>query len=126
MSTSYYRLKPPVTHIRVEDKTPGHTKLVIWVNHGLSGTLVLQTEEVRDFLRILVLYEDDSGCPLRTHWGGPERGTIVTINDNTLPDEAVVISQYGELLTVSEVKVRDGAKRKDGFPTELFGYEDLC
>jgi len=72
---------------------------------------------------IFALYEEDDRCPLRTHWGGPGCGAVVTVHDSELPDEAVVISEYGDLLTVGEVKARQGARRKDGWPTELFGYE---
>ena len=123
MSTSYYRLAPPTTHIRVEE-TPGHARLTLFINHAMSGTLIVRQDEMKETVRLFQLYEDDDQCPLRTHWGGKDRGTVVTVNDETLPEEAVVISEYGELLTVAQVKARDGAKRADGFPTELFGYED--
>ena len=122
MSTSYYRLKPPVTHLRLE-KGEGHDRLRVWVNHALAGVLTLRKEETHSMLDCFTLYEDDFCCPLRTRWGGADRGAIVTEND-TLPDEAVVISEYGQLLTVAEVKARDGATRKDGMPTELFGCEE--
>ena len=49
---------------------------------------------------------------------------MVTINDKHLADEATVISEYGDLLTVAQVKARDGVERSDGWPTELFGYEE--
>lgn len=123
MSTSYYRLPPPITHLRVEDVNPTHTRLSVWIDHGLSGTLVIPTTAFRDVLRLFTKYEDDFHCPLRTHWGGGERKSIVTVNDPDLPDEAIVISEYGELLTVAQVKARDGIGRSDGMPTELFGYE---
>lgn len=74
-------------------------------------------------MAFLTKYEDDGDCPMRTHWGGSEVGSIVTENENNLPDEMIVISEYGDLLTVREVRARQGAKRKDGAPTELFGYE---
>jgi len=73
MSTSYYRLKPPITHLRLED-TGGHNRLSIWVDHGLAGTLVLPKEATRDVIQCFTLYEDDFECPLRTHRGGKERG----------------------------------------------------
>ena len=122
MSTSYYRLKPPITHLTLKAES-GHDRLKIWVNHGLVGELVLANRETRAFLDCFTLYEADNECPLRSYWGGPERGTVVYANEDNLPDGMMVISQYGELLTVAQVKARNGAKRKDGFPTELFGYE---
>ena len=76
--------------------------------------------------RIAILFanhEEDNECPLRTHWGGKERGAVVDVNDPTIPDEATVISEYGDVLTVAQVKARDGQHRADGYPTELFGYE---
>ena len=122
MSTNYYRLSPPVTHLRLEDKG-GHDRISIWVNHGLAGSLIVSKRETRGIIRIFTCYESNDKCPLYTYWGGAERGVVVTVNDETVPDEAVVISEYGELLTVAEVKRRDGAKCNDGMPTELFGYE---
>lgn len=123
MSTSYYRLKQPITHLRIED-AGGHDKIKIWVDHGLAGSLTVAKRDTKEFVRLFVLYEEDNECPLRTHWGGKERGAVVTVNDDTLADESVVVSEYGELLTVADVKKRDGARREDGFPTELFGYEE--
>lgn len=122
MSTSYYRLKPPVTYLRIEDQG-SHNKISVWVSHGLSGALVVSKRETHAIVDMFTLHEKDSQCPLRTHWAGASRGTVVTINDDTLADEICVVSEYGELLTVGEVKARDGAKRSDGMPTELFGYE---
>jgi len=122
MSTSYYRLKPPVTHLRLEEGD-GHDRLTIWVNHANAGTLTLRKEEMREMLDCFILHEADNECPLRSYWGGADRGAVVYANENDLPDEMMVISEYGELLTVAQVKARDGAHRKDGWPTELFGYE---
>ena len=122
MSTSYYRLAPPVTHIRIEERGE-HCEVYLWLNHANVGSITVRNDEKKELIRLFTLYEDDSHCPLRTHWGGKERGAIVTINDETISNQAVVISEYGELLTVEQVKNRDGAKRSDGLPTELFGYE---
>ena len=122
MSTSYYRLKKPITHLRLTE-SPGHDRLTIWVNHAMSGTLTLANRETQEFLRLFAQYQEDARCPLRTYWGGSDRGSVVTVNDDTLPDEMCVISEYGQLLTVAEVKARAGTKRSDGMPTELFGYE---
>lgn len=122
MSTSYYRLAKPVTHLNIR-KTPSHYHVGVFINHALAGELCVRAEEATSLFRLFQLYEEDNVCPLRTWWGGPDKGAIVEINDKTLPDEAIVISEYGEPLTVGEVKARKGARRKDGMPTELFGYE---
>ena len=126
MSTSYYRLRAPITSLRVEEKDLTHIRIRIWISHEFSGELVLADHaEVSSIILMFALYEDDDKCPLRAHWGGKDRGAIVTVNDDTLADSECVISEYGELLTVGEVKARDGAKRSDGAPTELFGYEKV-
>jgi len=122
MSTSYYRLKPPITYLRLEEGH-GHDKLTLWVNHANVGTITLRKEEVRGVISCFTLYEEDNECPLRSYWGGSERGSAVYANENDLPDDMLVISEYGELLTVAQVKARHGAKRKDKMPTELFSYE---
>ena len=123
MSTSYYRLRQPITYLRLEPG-PGHDRLNVWVSHGLAATFVIRPGDTPDILRMFAVMEEaDNECPLRTYWGGDEKGTVVVVNDGTLPDEAQVISERSELLTVAEVKSRAGAKRADGTPTELFGYE---
>src|SRR5262245_8558204 len=121
MSTSYYRLRHPVTYLRAEE-SGAHVHLSVWVAHGLAGVLVMSPKELKAVVQFFVDYEDDDKCPLRTHWSGSV-GSVVTVNDKTLPDEACVVSEYGDLLTVGEVKGRSGARRADGMPTELFGYE---
>jgi hypothetical protein len=123
MSTSYYHLSTPVTSVRPEIMG-GHTHMGIWVNHAKAGTLILRNEEWIGFLRLLTNEEfDDSKAPMRTHWGGAEVGSIVTENENDLMDETQLVSEYGELLTVAEIRAFSGEKRADGLPTELFGHE---
>lgn len=122
MSTSYYRIQPPVTHLSVEDAGQ-YDKLTMITDHE-AITLLVDKGYTKTLVRQFALYERDVNCPLRTHWGGSERGTIVTVNDASLPDDTWVISSYGDLLTVGAVKARAGARRKDGLPTELMGYEE--
>ena len=119
MSTEYYKLRKPFTHLEL-DSTGGHGRLKVWIEHGLSGMLTIPNRHLADVL--LPLFVEHPPV-LRTHWGG-KKGAIVTVEDRTLSDETVVLSEYGELLTVAKVKARAGATRKDGMPTELFGYED--
>lgn len=124
MSTSYYRLRPPVTHLMItENQGKGHDVLSIWINRDFAGWIEVDTKTISQLLNIFFLYKEDNECPLRTHWGGSVRGTVVTINDDTLPGGELLMSEYGELITVAEVKARDGIKRTDGLPTELVGYE---
>lgn len=120
MSTSYYGLAEPITHLRIESSNQEHTRLGVWVYGGHAGTLTVPTQELKYFL---MLFYNDRNCLLRTHWGGKDRGAVVTVIHD-VPDETIVISERGQLLTVGQVKARDGAKRSDGMPTELFGHEE--
>ena len=124
MSTHYYRLKQPLTsiHIQTHD-SPQHKYVDIWVNHGLAGTLTIPKDLISHFL--FCLYDRDDEV-VYTSWGGKEKGTQVNfIGDSRyLPDDMTLISEYGEVFTLKEIKARQGAKRTDGMPTELFGYEE--
>jgi hypothetical protein len=122
MSTSYYLLIEPFTCLRLNEG-PVYDRLTVFEGGKNCGTLIMSNGVGRRLARCFREYDHDSICPLRTHWGGKDRGTVVTVNDASLPDDATVISEYGEVLTVKEVKARDGAKRTDGMPTELFGYD---
>ena len=119
MSTYYYRLQKPITSLRLE-KGKGHDKLWVWVNNALSGKLILRNDETKSMISLFA----SGDSVLSTHWGGENNGTVVTVLETNLLEGEVVISEYGELLTVREVKRREGAKRQDGMPTELFGYEE--
>ena len=121
MSTSYYRLKPPITSLQLQ--CGGHDRLRIFVNHASVGELMLRPEETPGVLGLFALKEPDNECPMRSYWGGDDTGTVVFANEDDLPDYMQVISSYGELLTVAQVKACHGARRKDNMPTELFGYE---
>lgn len=122
MSTSYYRLSDPFTSIRLEEGV-GHDRLTVWEQGANCGTLTFSRGMGKRIARLFAIHEEDNECPLRTHWGGKERGAIVTVNDPEIADSCTVISEYGDVLTVAQVKARDGQHRKDGMPTELFGYE---
>jgi hypothetical protein len=120
MSTDYYGLCEPVTYLKLETGQ-GHDKLKVWINHALAGELTLANRETKQFIKLFAQYSD---CLMHTHWGGNECGAVVSEHDEDLIDEMCVISEYGELLTVRQVRARDGAKRSDGLPTELMGYEE--
>lgn len=121
MSTSYYRLREPFTSIRIEVGN-GHDRVTLWTRHGNAGTLTVDRGDGKRIALILVKYGGDNECPMRTHWGGTS-GSVVTENQNNLPNEMTLVSEYGEVLSVADVRKRSGATRKDGMPTELFGYE---
>ena len=39
--------------IKIESENPAHSQILVWVNGGLSGKLVLRREEVEDMIRLL-------------------------------------------------------------------------
>lgn len=111
MSGCYYRLKPPVTSLRLKTG-PGHDRLSVWVNHGLAGELVLPKTTARDVVLCFAERElDESRCPLRTTWDGND--PVVMVNVPRLDDDTMLVSEYGDLLTVAQVKARHRAKRKE-------------
>ena len=122
MSTSYCVPIEGVTNLRLTEG-PVHDRLAIWIEHGLAGELTVPSGWGR---RLVCLFSsdnyDDSQDAMRTHWGGSEVGSVVTDRAH-LPGDVVLISEYGDVTTAGEVRLLDGAKRSDGMPTELFGYD---
>lgn len=120
MSTDYYLLEAPITNLRIEPRGT-HADISLWVNDGKAGTVTVRDSEVNEFIRLFMSDFD----VLHTSWGGKSVGTIVRDEIGIPVDDATqVISEYGELLTAGQVRARAGAKRADGMPTELFGYEE--
>uniref|UniRef100_A0A6M3L7H7 Uncharacterized protein n=1 Tax=viral metagenome TaxID=1070528 RepID=A0A6M3L7H7_9ZZZZ len=106
MSTSFYRLRPPITSVRPE-VLGGHTHVGIWVNHAKSGSLVVRNEEWDQLLDSLTSKE----CVIHTSYGGT--GVGVNVND-LCPENAgdvQVVSEYRQLFTVGEVRNMRGVKR---------------
>ena len=73
-----------------------------------AGVLYFSEKHVPAILKLFALREDDDKCPMRTYYGGVEQGTVVTINDTNLNDGDMLISSHGELLTVKEIKAKEG------------------
>lgn len=97
MSTTYYRLAPPITSVRAET-TPAHTHLTIWCNHANVGTLVLRNEEVTPFL--LLLCERGQAAT--------EVKDALSLNLGTVgqPGCLQLISEYGEVTTLDTLRGR--------------------
>ena len=123
MSTSYYKLKEPVSFIRVEDKGPKHIELHIWVDGAKAGVLNLDKGDQQFSFIHNLFKDDDHGSAMRTSWQGIE-GTRVTENKEGLADDMILLDEYGHILIVKQVRERAGANREDGMPTELFGFKD--
>lgn len=100
MSTEYYLLRKPITSLRLEPQGR-HFKLSIWINHALAGELVLSDE----LSEVLTLFMEREGAPaLQRYWGGLKEGVVVKENVKNLCETQQVISEYGELTTVGEVR----------------------
>ena len=104
MSAEYYALKKPITSIRPEIMG-GHTHVGIWVNHAKSGTLVFRNEEWKD--AIWLFFEKYvSDPPMRTFWGGTKDGCIVKETNTASPTEQQMVSEFGELMTVGQIRAK--------------------
>lgn len=101
MSTSYYGMKDPITSIRPEEMG-GHTHIGVWVNHAKAGTLVFRNEEWIAGKWIFV----GEVCVLRTHHGPENVGLVIDQQIPHLDDERQLMSEYGELTTVGEIRRR--------------------
>jgi len=110
MSTSYYKLLHPITDLWKETTMYPVTEAMTWLHFKIAGeyagALLLPTECVRAFCRRLYDY-DDGKPPYRTYGGRLMR--INVIENEPLSDDMVLISEYGEIITVGEVKGRGGA-----------------
>jgi hypothetical protein len=123
MSTSYYDLMEGITSLRLEEG-PAHDRLTVFDNHANCGTLTLALGRGRTVALAFAIQADDQDAPIRTHWGGKDVGSVVTEHRRGLADDYCLVSEYGEVLTVGQIRARAGARRKDAMPTELFGYEE--
>lgn len=112
MSTSYYRLVNPITRLRLEEGA-AHDRLTVFENGVNAGTLTLSKGVGRRLAMLFAVHKEDNECPLRTHFGGVERGCVVTINDHQMSDCATVIDEHGEIHTVAEVKAMDGRGKRE-------------
>ena len=109
MSTSYYHLREPVTALFLRPEEAGFTYLDIEVNgHGV-GSLLLHDEDVPVMLVLL----SDAGreyaeAPVRTSWGGEGVGCQVSERHRGLDPNLQLVSEYGELFTLAQVRAMAG------------------
>uniref|UniRef100_A0A6M3L3G4 Uncharacterized protein n=1 Tax=viral metagenome TaxID=1070528 RepID=A0A6M3L3G4_9ZZZZ len=100
MSTSYYSLREPFTSIRIESNSQ-HDKITFWSRHGNAGTLTVDKGDAK--LIAIMISDNENLQPIHSHYGG-EKGTIITENISGLLPEQVLISEYGEALTVAQIR----------------------
>lgn len=114
MGTNYYRLKDPWTSLRLE-MGPAHDRITLWETGANAGTLTVSKGLGKAVALQFTTEEEDGSAALHTHWGGTERGSVVTENRDLLSG-ATVISEDGEVMKVEDVRRRDRARRSDGTP----------
>lgn len=94
MSTRYYALQEPITSLRVKD-IGGHKEISIWINRALSGRLTVRNEELPSVLSNVFSSEEEM-FHSNSGWG--------YYAHQYFDDNAQLISEYGELFTVAEIK----------------------
>lgn len=98
MSTSYYRLRQPITSVRVDD-TGEHDRISIWIAHGLAGSLLTRKLETKVILRMFA--QEAPSFYVYCDTGRKVRCVVI---EEGLKDEECLVSDYGELFSVKEVK----------------------
>lgn len=96
MVSEAYRPKLPITSVRVEKKG-SHLEVVIWVNHGLSGRLIVHDNEVLSLLMLLFNIEGEQVVVI-----GGDEGSWVTVHCASKAREA--LSPNDQLLIMDDSK----------------------
>ena len=107
MSTEYQMLREPWTSVRVES-TPGHDRVTLFEGHADTGTLTLLAGTAAVLLQ--QLSRNDHPPAMLTSYGGTDKGVIVTEHPSAgaLDPSLVLISEYGEPITVAEIRAMAG------------------
>jgi len=104
MSTEYYLPQYPITGLELAE-CADYNMLTIWVQDGQAGVLNLPKAVTGTFLRVLT--HDDVGMGVMHTWGSRDEGIMVT-DPAHLPDDTIVISGSGDLLTAGQVRALAG------------------
>ena len=101
MSTCYYRLSKPITRINMhEDPTTHSVTLTVWANTTWMATLTISNE----FKWYLLPELKSKEIAFEKHYGGDNMGMVVCDFAKDLPDEAQVISECGDIVTLGELR----------------------
>ena len=100
MSTSYYKLKKPITSIRLTESC--HDHLTLWENTVNAGTLLL-SKGIGKKISIFFADTDVDLSPVHTHWGGDREGMVITVQDNVVEYE-ILISEHGDITTLANLR----------------------
>ena len=110
MSTEYYRFVPPFTSIRI-DEDATYDRVTVFEKNANCGVLTVTRGLGR---AVALLFRHDEAHPvLRTYWGGNDQGCQVEECAYFLHDDEYVVSEYGEVSTVAEVKAKRGKGRDE-------------
>lgn len=107
MSTSYYYLKEPFTSATMYEDG-AHATIMLEVRGVPAGSLRVLKDLVPDVLYALAEPAYDNRVPMRTGFGGANAGCVVTENVRGLDPSLVLVSEYGELFTVAEIRAMAG------------------
>jgi len=108
VSTSYYRLLPPITSIQL-DEGPLHDRLRIFTGptgHGVyAGELTLALGEGKLVARLLA----EAGDPtMHVSYGGDARGCVVQEFQADLREWDTLIDESSKVVTVRDVRAFAG------------------
>jgi hypothetical protein len=98
MSTSYYRLREPITSVRVDD-IGGHDRISVWIAHGLAGSLVVRKLETKVILRMFA-----QEAPSFYVYCDAGRKVRCIMIEEGLEDAECLVSESGELFNVGQVR----------------------
>ena len=103
MGTTYNELREPWSSIRVQE-TEKHTRITLWENGALAGTLTVRSEVAHDVIYSL------TGHEVGKHWwGGDERGRQYTHYRD--PRSKQVISEYADIFDHASLVGADAISR---------------
>ena len=97
MSTHYYELRKPWTHIKCEAQG-NHTRIMLWQQYGLAGALTVEKESREDCL--YTFFDLDDSVASTVSRG--EKGVALIIHRQPRVD--VVLSEYANLAAFSELE----------------------
>ena len=96
MGTDYFELRKPITHLSLE-KRGGHYRISIWINHGLSGVLIIREDELDDTMDLFT----SEKVVYHGYYGSGQKEIIEKIHET---NNLVVISEYGNIIEAEKLE----------------------
>lgn len=99
MSTSFYRLQPPVTHLRLEEGIDlDHDLVAVWVNHQLSGHLYVNAGQGWTLCSV---FASMTVAATRINTGNGKTKLIFPYKRPR--EEETLVSDHGDITTLGEL-----------------------